>query len=88
MCVSSQTFIGDVLRCFQIPLPDHEKKYFEISTVDLQKSYCLFSSEPYPFHKDIENLKLNGFCGELIDGESISWFGIRNLNFMKSCLEK
>jgi ABC-type Fe3+-hydroxamate transport system substrate-binding protein len=84
MCVGENTFIGDVLRQFNIELAKNEKKYYEINTEDLQKTYCLFSSEPYPFNNELQILKSEGFCGQLIDGECISWFGVRNLNFMKS----
>lgn len=84
MCVGADTFIGDILTYFQIQLITQAKKYFEISENELKKTYCLFSTEPYPFTKEIEKLKKNEFHGQLIDGENISWFGIRNLNFMKS----
>jgi ABC-type Fe3+-hydroxamate transport system substrate-binding protein len=86
MCVGRNTFIGDVLSRFQIKLELEPKKYFEISKEELKKSYCLFSSEPYPFEKEFEELKRSGFQGQIIDGESISWFGVRNLKFMKSYL--
>ena len=86
MCVGRNTFIGDVLSRFRIDLDLKEQKYFEISDADLKKSYCLFSSEPYPFEKEIEELKKAGFQGQMIDGENFSWFGVRNLKFMNSFL--
>ena len=86
MCVSAETFIGDTMSCFGYKLEMNVKKYFEISEEELLQRYCLFSTEPYPFEKNIEKIKSCGFSGELIDGEKISWFGIRNLKFMLSCL--
>lgn len=82
MCAGANTFIGDVLACFQIVLDTQSDKYFKITEAELKNSYCLFSSEPYPFKKEINNLQADGFSGELINGESISWFGVRNLKFM------
>lgn len=86
MCAGQNTFIGDVLSRFQIKIDLKEKKYFEISEAELKTSYCLFSTEPYPFEKEIENLRKSGFHGQIIDGESLSWFGVRNLKFMKTYL--
>ena len=37
--------------------------------------------------KEFEKLTDSGFKGALVDGEKISWYGIRNLNFLLSCLE-
>lgn len=87
MCTGQNTFIGDVLCRFQIKLDLKEKKYFEISEAELKTSYCLFSSEPYPFEKELEELKKSGFHGQIVDGESFSWFGVRSLKFMKSFLK-
>lgn len=87
MCVGRNTFIGDVLSRFHIEVDLKDKKYFEIAEEYLKNSYCLFSSEPYPFEKEIEELKKIGFRGQIINGESISWFGVRNLKFMKSFLK-
>ncbi len=86
MCVGRNTFIGDVLSRFRIELDLRENKYFEITETELKTSYCLFSSEPYPFEKEFEELKKTGFHGQMIDGENFSWFGVRNLRFMKSLL--
>ncbi len=86
MCVSKNTFIGDVLAYLGYELEMNVKKYFEISEETLLQRYCLFSTEPYPFEKNIAEIKSQGFSGEVIDGENISWFGIRNLKFMLSCL--
>lgn len=84
MCVSSHTFIGSVLKLFGIELNAFEKKYPEISELELKKTFCLFSSEPFPFAKHFAELKEQGFRGVLVDGEKISWYGIRTLKFLQS----
>ena len=90
MVIASGTFISDVLTRFEIELahlgPAGEK-YPKISEEELKKTFCLFSSEPYPFARDLDKLRTSGFRGVLIDGEKISWYGIRNLRFLQSCLE-
>ncbi|AZZ36504.1 Fe3+-siderophores ABC transporter protein [Bdellovibrio sp. qaytius] len=84
MRVSPNTFIADVLRLFDINLADSEIKYPEIADEDLKKTFCIFSSEPFPFAKYMSELKTQGYKGVLIDGEKISWYGIRTLKFLKS----
>ena len=84
MRVSPDTFIGDVLRLFDVNLVPSDKKYPEISEEDLKKTFCLFSSEPFPFAKYFAELQTQGFKGALVDGEQISWYGIRTLKFLQS----
>lgn len=84
MCVSPDTFIGDVLRLFEITLEVSAKKYPEITESELKKTFCLFSSEPFPFARHISDLKKLGFRGVLVDGEKLSWYGIRTLRFLRS----
>lgn len=84
MRVSPNTFIGDVLKLFGIDLAPSENKYPEITEDELKKTFCLFSSEPFPFAKHYAELKEQGFNGVLVDGEKISWYGIRTLKFLKS----
>lgn len=84
MRVSPDTFIGDVLKLFGITLEPSEKKYPEISEEELKKTFCLFSSEPFPFAKYYSELKGEGFKGVVIDGEKISWYGVRTLRFLQS----
>lgn len=84
MRVSPNTFIGDVLRLFGISLESSDQKYPEISEEELKKTFCLFSSEPFPFAKYFAELQSQGFKGVLIDGEQISWYGIRTLKFLQS----
>lgn len=83
MRVSPDTFIGDVLRLFEINLEVSPKKYPEITESELKKTFCLFSSEPFPFAQHINDLKKHGFRGVLVDGEKLSWYGIRTLKFLR-----
>lgn len=84
MRVSPNTFIGDVLKLFEIELADSEKKYPEITEEDLKKTFSFFSSEPFPFAKYFADLRNQGFNGVLVDGEKLSWYGIRSLRFLQS----
>ncbi len=90
MLIGLNTFIMSVFATIQLKFKIGEitfEKYPKVSETDLKKTYCLFSSEPYPFAKDFQNLTKQGFKGALIDGEKVSWYGIRNINFLLSCLE-
>lgn len=87
MRVSAETFIGSVLAHLgagQFMIPS-EKKYpeFRLEEFDLEKTFFLFSSEPYPFHKKLEDLRALGVQGAIVDGESYSWFGLRSLEFLE-----
>ncbi|MES2803389.1 MAG: helical backbone metal receptor [Bdellovibrionota bacterium] len=84
MRVSPSCFIGDVLKLFGVSLNLSEIKYPEISVEELKKSFCLFSSEPFPFAKYYAELKAQGFKGVLVDGEHLSWYGVRTLKFLQS----
>lgn len=84
MLVSPNTFIGDMLKLFGINLQSAEVKYPEILDEELKKTFCLFSSEPFPFAKHYAELKAQGFSGVLVDGEYLSWYGIRTLKFLQS----
>lgn len=88
MAIGPNTFISDVFKIFNLKLNLAEKqnqKYPEVSEQQLKQSYCLFSSEPFPFHKQVESLNEAQFKYSIIDGEKISWYGVRNLNFLLSC---
>lgn len=84
MRVSPDTFIGDVLSLFGITLVPSETKYPEISEEELKKTFCIFSSEPFPFAKFFAELQTQGFKGVLVDGERLSWYGTRTLTFLQS----
>lgn len=86
MAVSRDTYIGSVLSYLGaqvVEFPD--EKYPVIEIGDFQEALILFSSEPYPFHKKIEELRTEGLAGAVVDGESYSWFGIRSLQFLAAC---
>ena len=83
MVIGANTFIAENLKLIGIE-PRHQQKYPEISEDELKKSFCLFSSEPFPFAKSFSELQQRGFQGVVVDGEKLSWFGIRNLNFLES----
>lgn len=87
MVVGQNTFIAENLKLFQIDL-QREKKYNTVEESEIKNHFCLFSSEPYPFEKEFDALISNGFSGLLVDGEPLSWYGIRNLNFLESFLPK
>jgi ABC-type Fe3+-citrate transport system substrate-binding protein len=91
MCISSETFIADVLIRFGLKLKDlgqvSGERYPVVQEAQLKELFCLFSSEPYPFSKEFNGLIESGFRGALVDGEKISWYGIRNFRFLKECAE-
>lgn len=90
MAVSKETFIGSMLSKLGAEkyLPEFEKKYptFEISDFDLETTYFLFSSEPFPFLKKKADLEALHLHGSLIDGECYSWFGVRSLEFVEKII--
>lgn len=85
MSVSPQTYIGSVLQYLGASLATFmdDEKYPVVDPEDFKDCFFLYSSEPYPFHKKIAELKKLGYAGAVIDGESYSWFGIRSLRFLK-----
>jgi hypothetical protein len=84
MLAGPPTFIGSMLQHLGWPLSSKEKeRYPKITTEDLLKHRCLFSSEPYPFHKKKLELESLGLTGWIVEGESMSWFGIRALRFLQ-----
>jgi len=84
MVIGKNTFIDEVLKRGGLKVQRNEK-YPSVEEEELKKSFCLFSSEPFPFAKEYPQLMANGFRGVLIDGEKISWYGIRNLLFLEDC---
>ena len=83
MVIGANTFISENLKLIGIE-SRHPQKYPQIADEELKKSFCLFSSEPFPFAKHYDELLKLGYQGLVIDGEKLSWFGIRNLNFLES----
>lgn len=86
MIVGKNTFIADNFKLIEIQLEPKEK-YPEIQENDLKKTFCFFSSEPFPFQKKFSMLTEQGFKGVVVDGEKLSWFGVRNLTFLETCLK-
>lgn len=87
MRVAGECFISSVLEHLGAGefLVSHSEKYpeFQFGDFDLKTTYFLFSSEPYPFHRQKETLQSLGVQGSIIDGESFSWFGLRALRFLE-----
>lgn len=61
---------------------------FDMQSYDLQKTFFLFSSEPFPFHKKKQELLDLNIQGAIVDGESYSWFGTRSMRFLSSYLPR
>ncbi len=84
MAINRETYIGSVLKQLGAQVINFpEEKYPVIKIQDFQEALILYSSEPYPFHKKIGDLRRDGLQGAVVDGESYSWFGIRSLDFLK-----
>jgi len=87
MCVSKNTFIASMLEHlgFGGLIPDFDTDYPEISLqeYDPDRTLLLFSSEPYPFHKKIEEIRTLTYPSAIVDGESYSWFGISAITFLE-----
>ncbi len=87
MAIGQGTFIHSMLAQVGLAgrLIPHDEKYPEVQLADLDPvtTALLFSSEPYPFARDREDLLNLGFSCGLIDGESYSWYGTRSLRFLE-----
>jgi len=86
MTVSRQTYIGSILTTIGIgkQMPEFRDKYPKISLAEevSPSTLILFSSEPYAFANEREELLQFNSPMALVDGESFSWFGIRSLRFL------
>jgi len=89
MCVGPGTFIESVLKWILSGAsssllwigPRGEGKYPEFDLEDVPAGTLLvYSSEPYPFEKELDRL----LPGILVDGEKISWFGIRSIRYLEN----
>lgn len=92
MSVSPQTFIGSVLSCLGaeefLSFKDSLKyPTFHLHDFDLEKTFFLFSTEPFPFGKKIQDLQKLGVQGAIVDGEKFSWYGVRSLKFLSTCFD-
>lgn len=85
MAAGHSTFIGSVLEWFGLKIWNQEK-YPEFTIDDFKQSKNLFlcSSEPYPFAKRRDAMMELPGAVALVDGEKLSWFGIRSLEFLES----
>lgn len=85
IAVSRDTFIGDMLTHLGFELPEFSERYPKISLegYDPATTLLLFSSEPYPFGKKVEELQRLGFPSLIVDGEAFGWFGIRGIRFLE-----
>lgn len=84
MIVNRGTFIASMLSHLGVELeaPEHGDLYPRVSETWLRERPALFSSEPYPFAKKPDAVTAAGLRGWLVDGESLSWFGIRAVRFL------
>lgn len=87
MCVGAGTFIESVLNWLfrgnkvLWTGKNQEPKYPEFDFSDVPPStFFVYSSEPYPFEKEFARLP----PGVLVDGEKISWFGIRAIRYLEN----
>ena len=88
MAAGRATFVGSMLTHFgwgEAILPSTTEKYpqLDFASLDPERSFLLFSSEPFPFARYKEEVLALGFAAGLIDGEAYSWFGLRSLEFLE-----
>lgn len=87
MLIGRGTFIHDVLNFAGFELAhDLKDKYPKVADLDAGAVH-LFSSEPYPFSREWGYLSKQYPQSLLVDGEKISWFGIRNLRFLQTVVD-
>lgn len=88
MSVNHETFIHSVMRKMGLEkyVVEFDQKYPEVflEDYDNEGTLLLLSTEPYPFHKKIDDLKTLPFPSMIVDGECFSWFGIRSLKFLEA----
>ncbi len=88
MAIGEDTFIQSMLDLlgFKNNRINIGSKYPEIDLDDFdpQTTTLLFSSEPFPFGRQKEELLLLGYSCGLINGEYYSWYGIRSLQFLEN----
>ncbi len=87
MAAGRGTFIASVLDRFGWGelVPEMGSKYpkVDLEALDRGRTLLLFSSEPYPFLKKRADLDALGFPYAFVDGENLSWFGVRALRFLE-----
>ncbi|WP_316858740.1 helical backbone metal receptor [uncultured Cohaesibacter sp.] len=90
VAVSRDTFIGSLLGLLDLDIGRFETHYprIELSDFDQETTLLLLASEPYPFWQKKEELCELQFPHAFVDGESISWYGIRSLRFLEKALAR
>ncbi len=88
MSINQETFIYSVLEKIGLKkyMVEFDQKYpeFFLEDYDNEGTLLLLSTEPYPFHKKINDLKSLPFPSMIVDGECFSWFGLRSLKFLEA----
>lgn len=88
MAIGEDTFIQSMLDLVGMKQAriDIGSKYPEINLDDFdpEQTTLLFSSEPFPFARQKDELVDSGYSCGLIDGELYSWYGVRSLKFLES----
>jgi ABC-type Fe3+-citrate transport system substrate-binding protein len=100
MAVAKDTFIDRMLNKFGLSnalsescdavmvKAETNSRYPEIDLDRIPPSaILLFSSEPFPFHKNIEWILSLQRPAAIVDGEVWSWFGLRSLEFCERFLD-
>lgn len=86
MVVSNDTFIGSMMTHLGYPLLPFANKYPEIHWEEMNQPghLLLFSSEPFPFLKRKSVIPELKASAAIVDGERLSWFGVRSLRYLES----
>lgn len=87
MVATKETFIGHIADKVGLPLSQIVSPLtypeLDIEKMNPKNTLLLFSSEPFPFHKKIEDLRGLGFPSAIVDGQKFSWFGVGALKFLE-----
>ncbi|WP_321448680.1 helical backbone metal receptor [uncultured Cohaesibacter sp.] len=85
MAVSRECFIGDSLSRLGVEIAHFDEKYpaIDLDAFDPETTLLLCASEPYPFHAKKQLLAELPFAHAFVDGEWLSWYGIRSLEFLE-----
>lgn len=87
--VGPETFISSVfsLLGYGSRMVPFNEKYPSIDLDDFEptRTLLLFSSEPYPFHRQRNIIEELPFSSAIVDGECFSWYGVRTLRFLEGC---
>lgn len=91
MIVSGDTFIGSVLAHLgfgkMVDVAPVKYPVVDWAEINRPENCILFSSEPYPFLKKKNDLPRTLGPAAIVDGESMSWFGLRALKYLEACFQ-